>query len=69
MGSSSSVMVDICCVYGGVVTLAANWGNGVRVLLLPLLVLMCPLKVALEAGRYIIRKSRKSNTTYIFSTE
>ena len=50
MGSSSSIMVGICCVGGGVVTLAANWSNGVRVLLLPLLAYIFPLTVALDAG-------------------
>ena len=35
------------------VTLADNWSNGVRILLLTLLACMCPLKSALEAGGYM----------------
>ena len=46
-------MVGILCVDGGVVTLAANWSNGVCVLLLPLLVYMCPLTVSLESGGHM----------------
>ena len=53
VGLLSSTMVGSRCVGGDMVTLVANWSNGVLVLLLPPLAYMCPLTFALEVGGYM----------------